>query len=245
LGLAALEAGSVDLVLSDLPSGETAAPFDKQADLDALFPAVWHALKPTGIAVLMASSLKFAMRAIEVEPEAYRYDLVWRKSLATGFYNAESRPLRAHEFVLVFWREKGAYHPQMWTGAVPISANRPRLGDDLKSNHGANYGKGAKATRSRAGEMDRFPVSVLDFPCVPNNRHGKRVHPQQKPEGLLAHLVRTYSSRGDLVADPYAGSGSTGRAATTEGRRFVGWELEQKFVDAAGSFTRSLFEVPV
>lgn len=240
-GLASLEPGSVDLVLSDLPSGETAAPFDKKADIAALWPAIWHALKPNGIAVLMASSLRFAMEVIASEPKAFRYDLVWRKSLATGFYNSGSRQLRAHEFVLVFSRKPGTYNLQLTPGRLPISANRAKDGSNLRPSKSPNYGEVTKASRSRAGETDRFPVSVLEFPSVCQNKG--RIHPQQKPEGLLAYLVRTYSNPGELVADPYSGSGSTGRAAETEWRRFVGWELEQKFIDAASRFPRSLFGV--
>jgi hypothetical protein len=238
-GLWSLEPSSVDLVLSDLPSGETAAPFDKKADLGALWPAIWHALKPNGVVVLMASSLLFAAEVIASEPKAYRYDRIWRKNLPTGFYNADDRPLRAHEFVLVFWREAGTYHPQMTRGAVPISANRRKTGSDLMPNHGVNYGSSTKASKSRAGELDRYPTSVLDFPGVPTSSKD-RVHPQQKPEGLLANLVLTYSNAGELVADPYSGSGSTARAATTEGRRAIGWDNRPEFV-AMGNERPGLF----
>jgi hypothetical protein len=147
-GLLALEAGSVDLVLSDLPSGETAAPFDSKADLPALWPAIWHALKPDGIAVVMASSFRFAAEVRTSELKAFRYDLIWAKSASSGFYNTGSRPLRSHEFVLVFWRE-----PQMRRGAVPINANRRPVASNLKTNHGVNYGTGTKATKSRAGAL--------------------------------------------------------------------------------------------
>lgn len=60
-GLASLEPGSVGLVLSDLPSGETAAKFDRKIappDLPVFWARVWKALKPSGCAVLFASSLK-------------------------------------------------------------------------------------------------------------------------------------------------------------------------------------------
>src|SRR5260221_13743999 len=93
-GLLSLESGSVDLVLTDLPWGETNAEFDRQTNLPSFWYAVWRALKPAGQAVVMASSLRFASE-LQRSSKWFRYDLVWEKSLATGFMNAKSRPLRA------------------------------------------------------------------------------------------------------------------------------------------------------
>lgn len=53
-----------------------------------------------------------------------------------------------------------------------------------------------------------------------------RVHPTQKPLWLMSAIVRDFTDPGELVCDPFAGSGSTGVAAVQEGRRFVGWELD-------------------
>jgi site-specific DNA-methyltransferase (adenine-specific) len=220
-GLGTLEAGSVDLVLSDLPSGATRHEHDKRPDLKALWPAIWGALRPDGTAVLMASSFEFARALVDSEPAAFRYDLIWHKSLATGFLSAKNRPLRAHEFVLVFSRKPGSYTAQMLQGATPIHAARRR-------SHGPNYGRMTASTESRAGATDRFPTSVLSFSSVGTSSRDRR-HPQQKPIDLLAWLLRTYSAPGAFVADPFAGSGSTEIACVGEGRRFVGWDVNPKY----------------
>ena len=54
----------------------------------------------------------------------------------------------------------------------------------------------------------------------------KRVHPHQKPLTLMERLVRIYSNPGNLIYDPFAGSGSTLIAAEKHGRRAIGTELE-------------------
>lgn len=232
-GLASLDSGSVDLLLSDLPSGETAAKFDIKPDLSQFWSATWHALKPDGIAVLMASSFRFAAELRESSLPEFRYDLICEKSLPTGFFSAGSRPLRSHEFVLIFWHEPGAYNPQMVTGATPISSNRRMASTDpMRPSNGVNYGNSTVMTKSRAGELERYPASVLHFGGV-GTADPLRTHPQQKPESLLANLVRQYSNSGDLVADPFSGSGTTGRAALDEGRRFIGWESNEDFCAAA------------
>ena len=95
-GLRSLPLGSVGLVLSDLPSGETRAEFDQPPALSEFWPVVWGALREDGIAVLMASRIQFASSLIASQSKHFRYDLVWHKSIAGGFLNAKSRPLRAH-----------------------------------------------------------------------------------------------------------------------------------------------------
>lgn len=54
-----------------------------------------------------------------------------------------------------------------------------------------------------------------------------RTHPTEKPVGLLTALIQATTRPGDLVVDPFAGSGSTGEAAVRLGRSFVGIELDR------------------
>jgi len=220
-GLKALQKGTADLILSDLPSGATRHDFDNPPDLAKFWPAVWSALKPSGVVCLFASNIGFASKVITSEQKYFRYDLIWHKSVATGFLNARSRPLRAHEYILLFWRKNGAYNPQMTTGATGIHEAR-------RKSHGANYDPQTQSTESRKGATDRHPVSVLEFGSMGTSSKG-RTHPQQKPEGLLRYLIASYSYPGDLVVDPYAGSGSSGAAADSEQRRFRGWDINPRF----------------
>jgi site-specific DNA-methyltransferase (adenine-specific) len=58
-------------------------------------------------------------------------------------------------------------------------------------------------------------------------------HQTQKPLALMQLLVRLFSDQGELVLDPFTGSGSTGIAALRQGRRFLGWELNAAYSDVA------------
>lgn len=75
--------------------------------------------------------------------------------------------------------------------------------------------------------------------CVPNfaehpSATGKsRIHPTEKPVGLLRYLVALFSRPGDVVLDPFGGSGSTGVAAVGLGRSVVLIEREADFFAAA------------
>lgn len=57
------------------------------------------------------------------------------------------------------------------------------------------------------------------------------VHPNEKPVDLLRYFVRHVTRPGDTILDPFAGSGSCGKAALTEARSWVGIELDRKYVD--------------
>jgi modification methylase len=59
------------------------------------------------------------------------------------------------------------------------------------------------------------------------------VHPTQKPEALLARVLLSSSKPGDVVLDPFFGTGTTGAVARRLGRHFVGIEREQSYIDAA------------
>jgi len=60
-----------------------------------------------------------------------------------------------------------------------------------------------------------------------------RVHPTQKPVALLERIILASSDAGDLVVDPFVGSGTTGIAATRHGRRFIGIDTEEDFLELA------------
>lgn len=63
--------------------------------------------------------------------------------------------------------------------------------------------------------------------CPTAHRYGDRVvHTTQKPESLMESLVLDFTNPGDLILDPFAGSGTTGVAALRNGRRFLGWERD-------------------
>jgi site-specific DNA-methyltransferase (adenine-specific) len=89
-----------------------------------------------------------------------------------------------------------------------------------KENASGNYGtKAANLTRKDGGENAVLPRR--------NN------HPTVKPTALMRYLCRLVTPPGGIVLDPFTGSGSTGKAATLEGFRFIGIEREAEYVEIA------------
>ena len=62
---------------------------------------------------------------------------------------------------------------------------------------------------------------------------GRKVHPTQKPEALLARILLSSSNPGDVVLDPFFGTGTTGAVAKTLGRHFIGLERDPTYAEAA------------
>jgi modification methylase len=90
----------------------------------------------------------------------------------------------------------------------------------------------------KAGNEDVQMRSDWTFPlCTGEERlkgsDGKKLHPTQKPEALLARVLLAASRPDDLVLDPFNGTGTTGAVAKRLGRRFIGIEREAKYAHAA------------
>jgi site-specific DNA-methyltransferase (adenine-specific) len=98
---------------------------------------------------------------------------------------------------------------------------------ELKSKHKFNY----QLMRTEAG--GRQMKSVWHF--LPATRGEKEFgsHPTQKPLALLERIILASSDEGDLIVDPFVGSGTTGIAAIRNRRRFIGIDSEAKFLDVA------------
>lgn len=74
----------------------------------------------------------------------------------------------------------------------------------------------------------RLPANPL-ADVQPWTYSGNRAHPTEKAVEVIAPLVRAFSKPGDLVCDPFAGSGSTCVAAALAGRRYLGVELDESY----------------
>jgi modification methylase len=73
---------------------------------------------------------------------------------------------------------------------------------------------------------------------------GRKLHPTQKPEALLSRILIAASNRGDVVLDPFFGSGTTGAAAKRLGRVFIGIEREARYAKAARARIASVDPLP-
>ena len=209
--------GSVDMILTDPPYGVTCCKWDKTVPFAPMWEAFERIIKPNGCIAIFAGE-PFSAALIMSNLKLYRYELIWRKNEATDFLNARRKPLKIHDKVQIFYKSKAIYHPQMTEGK-PYDRG-------WKTTKTECYGKvPLHETKSENGE--RFPTTVIEFPREVG------LHPTQKPVPLLRWLIRSYTDAGDTVLDPFMGSGSTGVACLSEGRRFIGIEREDTYFEVA------------
>ena len=233
--LAKIPSGSVDMVLTDPPYGTTHAAWDKAPDWSALFAELWRVLKSNG-ALLMFSQMPVAADIVAQQRKNFRYQWIWEKTKPVGFFNARRMPMRVHEVILVFYRSLPIFN------AVPIASQR---GKPYKSNSllkpSTIYGRANKANPIESKDGRRFPRDVVRNSIPPNS---SRLHPTQKPEDLLSMLIGQYTQPGELVLDPFAGSGSTLKAAQLTGRMAIGIEMDEEYCRRARIWLESA-EMPL
>ena len=79
------------------------------------------------------------------------------------------------------------------------------------------------------------PTNLLDFGF---GKDEKRIHEAQKPLALVEYLIRLTTKEGQIILDPFAGSGTTGVVAKALNRRFIGFEANRDFVEMARKKSR-------
>jgi site-specific DNA-methyltransferase (adenine-specific) len=106
---------------------------------------------------------------------------------------------------------------------------------DKKAKHTFNYdlmknGKWPEDFLKKDGLQMRSVWSILT-PRKSEKKFGK--HPTQKPIDLLKRIVLASTNEGDVVLDPFTGSSTTGIAASAFKRKFIGIDLEKKYLDVS------------
>lgn len=130
--------------------------------------------------------------------------LVFIKNYSPQVLKANMRVVGATEYALILYRDK-----------LP------------KFRNGAQYDENGKTIRGTGKMVFNWFEWQRDGKDIP------KIHPAQKPVNLLETLIKTFTDDGDVVIDPCAGSGSTGRACLNTGRSFFGFEIDRDFYTRA------------
>ena len=220
-GMKILQDNSVDMVLTDPPYGTTQNKWDTVVDMDAFWKEIKRVTKKNS-AILIFTQMPFTATVVMSNPKMFRYEWICEKANATGFLNARRMPMKCHENVLVFYGKLPVYRPIMEHG----KPYRRWLEDKNSSNYNA-----IKRLSSGTPTGTRFPRDVLKVSW--RSAFGKTLHPTQKPVSLCEYFIKTYSNKGDIILDPFIGSGTTAVAAINTERKYIGFEKEEEYFDIA------------
>ena len=205
-GLASLGDKSVDHVITDPPYEAEAHTLQRRVKRGA-----------EG-GVLSPEPLDFVPITSDIRAAAAREACRIARSWLIAFCQAEAVAAWRDNFEAAGakWRR-----PMVWIkpdGQPCLAGDRPGIGYESMAAAWAGDGRSKWNGGGRVG-VYRFNKSTSD----PNE------HPTQKPLALMEKLIRDFTDPGDLILDPFAGSGTTGVAAIRLGRRFIGWEKDPKY----------------
>ena len=235
--MAAIPAGSVDLILCDLPYGTTACKWDSVVPFAPLWEHYRRIIKPNGAIVLFGAE-PFSSKLRMSNPDWFKYDWYWKKNRATGFLNAKRQPLRNVETLSVFYAKQPTYNPQ-FTPGTPYPAEKGGKTSRVSEAGATTYGRFMRGAESRNENHGiRYPKQMIDFSVIEQGT----VHPTQKPVPLLEYLINTYTNPGESVLDNCMGSGSTGVAAANTGRDFIGIELDDGYFGIARERIKTAYQ---
>lgn len=227
---------SIDLVLTDPPYGITACEWD--IDISANLVTMWYELLRCGkekTAYIFTTSQPFSSVLVMSNFRIFRHEWVYKKKCASNFAQAKYSPMKEHENILVFGKQKVNFYP-IKEERRGSGKERAKYKYSDKSRHASGEfvgnikGEYDKENDSGNDEL-RYPSSVQEF----NNRaSGDRgEHPTQKPVELMKYFIKTYSKENQLVLDPFMGSGTTGVACKILNRKFIGIELSEEYIKIA------------
>lgn len=132
--------------------------------------------------------------------------LVFIKNYSPQVLKANMRVVGATEYALLFYRDR-----------------LPKFRNGLQVDEN---GKNIRGTGHMVFNWFQWERDGKDIP---------KIHPAQKPVGVLKKLIETFTDPGDVVIDPCFGSGATARAALELGRNFYGFEISKEFCRRAQS----------
>lgn len=140
------------------------------------------------------------------------------------------------EFLLHEFLASGLNHRAMlyWRKTNPTPAFRQLYVRAIEQAIWQVKGKKGWTFNGGGYTLNVYEGPVLSGHSVVNNAE-PRVHPTQKPLWLFQRLIALHSRPGDLIVDPYLGSGTTLHAAKALGRRAIGVEVNERYCEAAAT----------
>jgi site-specific DNA-methyltransferase (adenine-specific) len=233
--LSRLPARSVDLVVADPPYAIAKEDWDEFASLDAYLDwsdrwlaEVARVLAPHGSAYVCGFSEILAdVKARSAKRFAGCRWLVWYYKNKANLGRDWGR---SHESIL---------HLRGQDARVDVDAVRvPYNGHTTKyparvQAVNSQYGGGKRRDKWVPNPLGAKPRDVIEVPVICNGMSEKTPHATQKPEALIERLVLASSGKGQLVVDPFVGSGTTAVVAARLGRRWLACDADARYVALA------------
>ncbi|MCP4444013.1 MAG: site-specific DNA-methyltransferase [Myxococcales bacterium] len=232
--LAEFEDGSVDLVVTDPPYAIGKDRWDVFESLehyvewcDSWLLEVSRVLSPSGSAYVCGfSEILAEVKARSAKHFSACRWLVW-------FYknkaNLGSDWGRSHESI-IHLRKAAKTKLNVDEVRVPYNTHTKRYPARVQAVTSQYGGKGKRRDKWQPHPLGAKPRDVFEIPVLCNGTAERNEHPTQKPEELIRRMIAASSGPGDLVVDPFGGSGTTAAIAEKLGRRWVVGDADARYV---------------
>jgi site-specific DNA-methyltransferase (adenine-specific) len=227
-----LEEQSVDLIFADPPYNLNKQEWDNfesqehyiQWSLQWIEQAA-HVLKPDGSMYICGFSEILA----DIKYPASKFFkscrwLIWHYKNKANLGNYWGR---SHESIIHF-RKSTKARLNIDSIRIPYGAHTLKYPSHPQADS-SHYGKGRRKDTWFPNPRGAKPKDVFDIPTTCNGMGEKTPHPTQKPEELLRKFVLASSQIGDVVLDPFTGSGTTLVVAEQLGRKWLGCEINPQY----------------
>lgn len=233
--LGRLPDGSVDLVVTDPPYAIAKAEWDEFESLEAYvdwcdgwLAEVARVLAPHGSAYVCGFSEILAdVKARSAKRFASCRWLVWYYRNKANLGRDWGR---SHESIIHLRRDRAKIDVD--AVRVPYNGHTTKYPARVQAVS-SQYGRGMRRDRWEPNPLGAKPRDVLEVPVICNGMAEKTPHATQKPEALIEKLVLASSAPGQLVVDPFVGSGTTAVVAARLGRRWLAGDADARFVGLA------------
>lgn len=208
------DTNSFELIYTNPPFGTTGKKWDNPISWEELWVEMDRVLKPNGV-VLLHSAIPFTYDLIRIRKPKYNY--TWIKSNATNFFHAKRQPLRQVEEILVYYKKKHTYNPQMIGDEVAnYKRNNKYEGDNYYGNQKPNESK----------HVGKFPTTYLGtFPRILQKKSPKSIH-----DDIMIRMIKTYSNENDVILDMTCCDKNLGKLATTLKRKYIGVDISDEYL---------------
>lgn len=233
---------SVDLVVTDPPYAIAKAAWDEFPSLDAYvewcdgwLSEVARVLAPHGSAYVCGFSEILA--DVKVKSARRFAGCRWLVWYYKNKANLGRDWGRSHESILHLRGEDARLDVD--AVRVPYNGHTTRYPARVQAVS-SQYGRGVRRDRWEPHPLGAKPRDVLEVPVICNGMTEKTPHATQKPEALIEKLVTASSKQGQLVVDPFVGSGTTAAVCTRLGRAWLAGDADARYVGLARERVRSV-----
>lgn len=229
---------SVDAVVTDPPYLSTDLHFDAEMDM-AWMRECLRIVKPNGYAVMFGTIETLAEMA---RVWSMRFSGVWLKPRGAMRTSVAKKPMSRAELYAVFAHPSHSISALTWNHVfiegtpyrkvMKNSGGYIRDGvNQIDRSNASSWTKDGYVSESDGRRYQTDVIEAASKQCMPHDE--RTTHPTQKPVALMSTIVQWITNAGDVVIDPFLGSGTTGVACVQTGRNFIGCEIDAGYFEIA------------